>query len=110
MTKFTVRYPRRGLFCHPALWLESQGSGLTLYLSEREVDNLAQWLNRVTDEEHKALVEALLRLAGNYDYRDDQELCWCRHVDGTINPRCEDQEQCTRARAALGLVRGEGDE
>ena len=107
MTKFAVRYPIKGLFCHPALWLESQGRGLTLHLSEREVDNLAQWLNRVVGAEHEALASALERQACNYDYRDAQALCWCRHVDGTINPKCEDQEQCVEARAALGLVRGE---
>ena len=56
--------------------------------------------------ERDALTSALERQACNYDYRGEQELCWCRHVDGTINPKCEDQGQCVEARAALGLVHG----
>ena len=88
---------------------DAKGDRITTKLSLDLAREIATVLNEHDKlvSERDALTSALRRQANNYDYRDRAELCWCRHVDGTINPRCEGQEQCVEARAALALVREE---
>ena len=52
------------------------------------------------------LAEALRQQARNYHIwlKDRTPLCWCRFEDFTLNPQCEDQPQCTAARAALAAA------
>ena len=50
------------------------------------------------------LETALKMQAANYHLvksGEQDDLCWCRFLDGTINPRCQNQTQCVRARKAL---------
>lgn len=52
------------------------------------------------------LQDALRMQACNYHLTvNDDELCWCRFADWTINPKCQNQRQCIAAKQALAQGR-----